>query len=819
MTTLLIVESPGKIKKIESLLGAGYTAISSVGHIKGLDPKTLGIDIANQYTPEYITISGKESILTKLRAAARKANHIYLCADADREGEMIAHSIAQELDIASDALQRATFTEITRPAITRALENPRAMDMNLVHAQQARAVLDKLIGYKISPVLWAQLRNHKLSAGRVQSIVVRLLLDREREIVGFAGSPFYNLAATFTLATRQSKPIRLDAQCISKFAGQSPANADHIEPILAECARADHIFTLESVSESHHERRPPAPYITSSLQQDASARLGLKPTRCMRLAQDLYEAGHITYMRTDSPALSTEILKEIAAYITATYGTEYHKWVAYKSRTSNSQEAHEACRPTHIAVHNIPAMTAQHNRLYGMIWRRTVASQMSAYRFSTLTCLIRGSSPHALLFKSACDAPIFAGYMVLYGRGTGGDGDGETEEDENEAKTLAANGQYTAIKKYAHEGDGVICEELLAEERWTRPPNMRYNEAGIIRKLEELEIGRPATYAQMITKVEERGYAEIATIDPLLLDAVDLRWERASGGGAIVRASRQVEWGGDKNKLTVTNLGVMVTDLLMKEFSAMMEYGFTAQVEQALDKIASGEYIWWKVVDSVYQVILPKILELSSRPAVQKGGGAPDAASANRNIYRILGSDPATNAQVAIVKCRTGYAISVADAAAKKKYRYAPITPAELDTLELAVALKRLELPRVLGIYNNVDVILARGKSLYIKYGDVNINLKGHTDADAVRLQDAIKVIGEYVDVKSRDIRRGVYMIRYGPYSPYIEYEKKRYPVPKNKRETVGELTEAECKIIVETPKKPSAGRRMFRAKKGKAKK
>jgi DNA topoisomerase-1 len=923
MSHLIIVESPGKIAKIKSLLGAQYSVVASVGHVMGMDPKKLGFDIDNQYMPEYIIMPDKKDIVAKLRTAVAKAARIYLCADADREGEMIAYNLLTLLGLSTTETNRATFTEITKTAITAALSAPRTIDMNLVHAQQARAVLDKLIGYKVSPVLWRQFHNYKLSAGRVQSIVTKLIVERETAIAAFNKSCCYPLFGSFESDERRSSNhgggnvtpsssttfTISSAECTTVFSNKDTVHA----AMEQQCVQ---MYTITDAVESTAIERPSPPFITSSLQQEASYKLGMSPTVCMRTAQALYEAGFITYMRTDSRILSGEIHSEIRNYVSATYGVEHYNYVQYGGGSSAAviagghggaksppviggfggaksppvaQEAHEACRPTHIATMSAHGdkLTGQHDRLYKLIWLRTVASQMKPATFKVLQIHIancvndvatgtlitkKGRKPKlkqstielgvdvaVATAESICPEYkyiakyrkiVYAGFLMLYPRSGGSAvqiADSDEAEDEQQSGGMGERcsppQKYPAMDVSEMRGMRLVCTALNAREKWNKPPHGRYNEANLIKKLEELGIGRPATYASMVSKVQTRQYVELKTVEPRIVIGYALEWQRNSSSIGLSVKEIEIKVDGDKNKLFPTSLGVMISQFLDKQFEMFMDYKFTANIEELLDKVAAGQYIWWKVVDAVYQIINPTILTLKTSAA------APSAA-----VYKSLGIPANGGEAINIVTTARGYAVSQAitsavdsapviptaltakgkprkrvAAVSKIKYKYASVAVDEIDTITLDAAAALLSYPRRIGEYEGCEIVLARAHNVYLKYNGANYsidkyiaamksdippnrtrgqggiaeqmpaippNLLGITEADAIRVLQYY--IGAAAAQTASEVEIGEYKVKKGPYGYYIKYNKTNYALPKKYKQDVMGLTVDECKKVID---------------------
>jgi DNA topoisomerase I len=825
MSNVLIVESPNKVKKIQGFVGNSYIVTSSKGHIRNMDPKKLSIDVDNNFNPTYIITPDKLNVVRSLKSDCKGADTIWLATDYDREGEAIAWHLSEVLKLKPENRKRIIFTEITKKAILNSISNPGDIDMNMFYSQQARMVLDKLIGYKVSPTLWQQYKNYQLSAGRVQSVVVKLIIEREENISKFNSESYFKTLGNFCLDKKKDK-IDIETDCDIKITG-----LENIKSIMNLEKNGNIEWTVDSVKKNNTKRRPAPPFITSTLQQEASYKLGMSPDNCMKVAQKLYEGGHITYMRTDSLIMSDEALNSIRDIITKDYGEKYYARKQYSSKSKNAQEAHEACRPTHFdkeSLFGINGVTSQMNSLYRLIWKRTVASQMSPAEVEIKTVKIRmtidkdanlNSDPtklndkyKSLLFSGKHEKILFDGHLKVTNNKSvskkNATKDDEEEEDETEGGN-ADNGEsessndsgkvkikedknleilFDSLKK----GQQVFCFSINSEEKMTKPPNARFTEASLVKKLDELGIGRPSTYASMVNKVQQRQYIELKTKPHVNKDITTLEYSSSKKGDQIVEKSKTIKVDGDKNKLFPTSLGNMVNSFLIKEFIDLLDYGFTAKVETLLDEIAQGKKIWYKVVASVYDKITPVIDRLNI--ALKESGG--------QKVDMSLGIHPVSGNEVKIVTTRFGMAICEKFPNVKES-KYATLTclPEEM-TLEKA--LKLLSFPKKLGQYQGKDVLLAKAKTAFFKYNGKNYSIdiynKTHPDDTInssddnlvnITLDEAIKVIDDRAktdelsqqEVKfSKDI-----VIKNGRYGFYIKYKNKdNIPIPKKDKETMG---------------------------------
>ncbi|MCS7036674.1 MAG: type I DNA topoisomerase [Saprospiraceae bacterium] len=703
---LLIVESPAKAKTIGKYLGAEFEVKSSYGHIRDLEKSNdLGVDVENGYKPNYVIPPDKQKTVKELRDAARRTEEVWLATDEDREGEAISWHLCEVLGLDPLQTKRIVFHEITKPAIQQAVQNPRRVDLNLVNAQQARRVLDRLVGWELSGLLWKKIKG-QLSAGRVQSVAVKLIVEREREIQRFRSEAYFRITADFLAPNAQGKMVSFKAE-----SDERPTDAASAEAFLRKCIGAT--YTVRDIQVRPTRRRPAPPFTTSTLQQEASRKLGFSVSRTMSVAQSLYEQGFITYMRTDSTHLSELALQAIGDEITKQFGSHYHQLRRYKTKNASAQEAHEAIRPTYIENPTAGA-TRDEQRLYELIWKRTLASQMADAELEKTTVDIGISTyPEARLVAEG-EVLKFDGFLKLYIE--------STDEDEE---------QTQGILPPLSVGQVLTLDNLTATERFTRPP-ARYTEAALVKKLEELGIGRPSTYAPTISKIMEanRGYVikdsrpgEVRTYRVLTLK-----------NDTIQSFTDKETVGATKNVLYPTDMGMVVCDFLDTYFQKIMDYGFTAQIEQEFDDIAEGKKEWTKTIDDFYRPFhqeVEKTLKVAGRVSGE----------------RILGKDPKTGRTVLVRMSSLGkpvVQIGTGDELAKgEKPRYANLRPgASLETVTLEEALDSFNLPRTIGEYEGKEVLVNTGRyGPYVKWGDLSVSLPKNEDLFGVTLERAVELI------------------------------------------------------------------------------
>ena len=732
---LVIVESPAKAKTIQKYLGKDFEVKSSFGHIRDLPKKGMGINLED-FTPDYEVSADKKKVVSELKAAAKKADMVWLASDEDREGEAIAWHLAQELKLKEDKTKRIVFHEITKNAILKAVENPRNIDQNLVNAQQARRVLDRIVGFEMSPVLWKKVRTG-LSAGRVQSVAVRLIVEREKDIRDFQPEVSYKVEGIFRNVQNQEILAKLKKDFDKE---------DEAEEFLKQCQRTD--FEILNVEVKPGQRSASAPFTTSTLQQEASNRLGYGVTTTMRIAQRLYEEGYITYMRTDSVNLSQEAINGAKEYIVKEFGEDYSLPRNYTTKSASAQEAHEAIRPTDFGIKTI-SDDAQLNRLYQLIYRRTLASQMTNAKIEK-TIIEIGNSVLSQHFEAQGEVIVFDGFLRAYGLH-------KNEEEEND-------GNEKLLPKVSV-GEGVSCEKITATEKFSRPM-MRFTEAGLVKKLEELGIGRPSTYAPTIQTIQNREYVDKREIQPQEREIVKMTLSE----NQIHREVVIEKFGGDKNKFVPTDIGEVVNEFLIENFAEILDYGFTAKVEQDFDDIANGSEKWKTVMKVFYDNFHPKIEEVSENA---------DRATGER----LLGKDPKTGKNVYARIGRFGAIIQIGETDTDEKPLFASLLEGQnIKTISLEEALELFKIPFELRDYEGESVLVGVGRfGPYVKWGDIFISLPKGEDPLSVDNERAIQIIEEkkkadapVATYKGEPVTRGV-----GRFGPFIKYQDIYVNVPK----------------------------------------
>jgi len=755
---LVIVESPAKARTIEKFLGKGYTVKSSFGHIRDLSKQKLGVDTEHGFMPHYEISPDKKKLVAELKKAASEASTVWLASDEDREGEAIAWHLSETLGLDSASTRRIAFHEITKNAILEAIENPRSIDMNLVNAQQARRILDRLVGFELSPILWKKVQP-KLSAGRVQSVAVRLIVDREREIASFKATPYYRVEGSFV---PEGLKNAIKGQVEKKFTGEKEAVA-----FLESCRNAD--FHVSAIEKKELVRTPAAPFTTSLLQQEAARKLGFSVSQTMTLAQRLYEAGLITYMRTDSVNLSSLAINSAKTFIVNEYGAAYSKPRNYRTRTKGAQEAHEAIRPTYIQNVSIDG-TANEKKLYNLIWKRTIASQMADATLEKTIVDIAAAGVKEP-FVAEAERVIFDGFLKVYIEGS-------DEDEAAEGLTL-----MPAIAK----GQKMERKEIDAVEKFTvRPP--RYTEATLVKKLEELGIGRPSTYAPTISTIMKRGYVSKG----------DRKGEQRSykihilKGDSITVQTKTETVGKEKGKLFAENIGILVTDYLDANFQTIMDYGFTAQVEQDFDDIAGGKRVWNEVISDFYKDFHDTVEEkLSDRTRT--------------NMERRIGTDPASGKALIARMGRFGPLVQKGENDDPDK-QYASLKNGQLiENITLDEAVQLFKLPRTVGTYEGAAITAATGRfGPYIKYGSTFVSLGKTYDPIQITEEEAIALIEEHKlkESKKHIASFGDIEVLNGRFGPYIKQGKNNYKIPKG---TAPEsLDEAACREIISKASKTS---------------
>ncbi|AYD46957.1 type I DNA topoisomerase [Arachidicoccus soli] len=739
---LLIVESPAKAKTIEKILGKDFEVVSSYGHIRDLAKGDNGIDIENKFTPSYIVPDEKTKVVSQLKQQAKKASEVWLASDEDREGESISWHLAEVLGLDPATTKRIVFHEITKPAIERAVKNPRTIDMNLVNAQQARRVLDRLVGFELSPVLWRKVgMQRSLSAGRVQSVAVRLIAEREREINAFEPVSSFKVDAFFEAEDMNKRLVSFKAEGPSKL-----SNLKTAEQFLESCKNA--IYEINDIQIKPAKRTPSAPFTTSTLQQEASRKLGFGVSKTMMIAQKLYENGFITYMRTDSVNLSQSALQDIHHEVENAYGKNYYQPRKFKNKNESAQEAHEAIRPTYITNHTVEGYDEK--RLYELIWKRTIASQMSDAEFEKTIAKIDISTNKEQLTASG-EVMKFDGFLKVYLEGK----DEDEDEDNNE-------GILPPLKV----GEQLDFKTMIASERFTRPA-ARYTEASLVKKLEELGIGRPSTYAPTISTIVKRNYVEKRDKEgtPRTLQILHLSNKN------IIHQEKKIEnTGAEKNKLFPTDLGLVVNDFLTLHFDNVMDYNFTARVEEEFDEIADGKLVWNKMIHDFYGPFHENIEQTLENAERAKG-------------ERELGIDPESNKKVFARMGRYGAMVQIGEAEAEEKPRFASLHKNQsIETITLEEALDLFKLPFSLGEYKDAEVSVGIGRfGPYVKWGETFISIPRSTDPFSVDMDKAIEIIEEKIAAdapvafyQEKPVTKGK-----GRFGPYIKWEDLFINVPK----------------------------------------
>lgn len=771
---LVIVESPAKAKTIEGFLGKEFLVKSSFGHIRDLKKGNKGVLIESQFEPVYEVSADKKTVVSELKKLADEAQVVWLASDEDREGEAISWHLKEVLKLKEEKIKRIVFHEITKPAILRAIEQPRGIDYNLVNAQQARRVLDRLVGFEISPVLWRKVKP-SLSAGRVQSVSVRLVVDREREVQAFNATPAFRVNAIFTLASGKSKQ-QIKSELPERFQSEAEAEA-FLKQLIGKN------FTVDSVEKRPLKKSPAPPFTTSTLQQEASRKLRFSVTKTMRMAQQLYEAGYITYMRTDSVNLSQTAQEGARNEIISAYGKEFHKQRQFKTKSASAQEAHEAIRPTYFENHSIEGEKDLIS-LYELIWKRAIASQMSEAEIEKTVLKIRPDGLNQF-FQAEGEIIQFEGFLKVY-----------LESDDDESGDEETSNNLPAVTK----GDLLEARSITATQRYSRPPS-RYTEASLVKKLEELGIGRPSTYAPTISTIQKRGYVERTEIEGFQRTFVVLELEKEQ----IARLEKTETTGADKGKLAPTDIGMLVNDFLLEHFPKVMDFQFTANVEEEFDHIAEGNLDWKQMIETFYKPFHANVedtIENSERITGE----------------RILGADPTTGWQVSVRMGRFGpIAVKTNLEDAEAKPLYANLRQGmHIEQLTFEDAMELFKLPREVGMYEDKEMVIGVGRfGPYVRHDGKFVSLKKEQDPLAITAEEAIELIQEK---RAKDANRMIHdfategvQVLNGMYGPYITQNKKNYKIPKG-TDAQGLTLEACLEIIANTPestkKSPRAKKR-----------
>ena len=753
---LVIVESPAEAKTIQKFLGSDYKVMSSFGHIRDLHKKDFSIDVENGFKPLYEIPEDKEEQVKKLKAEADKADVVWLASDEDREGEAIAWHLYEVLGLNPENTRRIVFHEITEPAILEAIKNPRSIDLNLVDAQQARRVLDRIVGFELSPVLWRKIMPG-LSAGRVQSVAVRLVAEREKEIKAFTSEPYYRIVAQFM--TGEGGEFSADLN-------KHLPDHDAALAFLEDCSKAE--YKVSDVTVKPLKRSPAPPFTTSTLQQEAARKLGLSVKQTMRLAQRLYEEGLITYMRTDSVNLSKLAQNAISKEIKENVGEQYLKVRHYRTTSKGAQEAHEAIRPTYISNHTITG-TPQEKKLYDLIWKRTVASQMADAELEKTTANITVTGRKEY-FVAEGEVVKFEGFLKVYFEST----------DDN---TMAAP-ELKTLPALAN-GDQLKAMSVNAMQRFTQQPN-RYTEASLVRRLEELGIGRPSTYAPIISTIQDRNYVEKGEDKGQKREYEVITLKE----GKITTGKKTELYGVEKGKLIPTDVGMVVNEFLVKYFPSIMDYNFTAKVEDEFDEVAKGNVVWNKEIADFYEGFHPSISKVSSLRLEHKVG------------ERLLGNDPKTGLPVMVKIGRYGPLVQMGTADNDVKPRFASLQHGQsIETLTLEEALKLFDLPRYLGDFEGDKVTIGVGHyGPYVKHNGKYASIPKEMSPTAITLEEAIDLIKAQRENEAKKVLKTFeeepeLMVLNGRYGPYIVYKKQNVKIPKGK--DAESLTLEDCRAIV----------------------
>ena len=765
---LVIVESPAKAKTIQKFLGDGYEVKSSFGHIRDLQDKKLSVDVEKGFTPEYVVPADKKKVVGELRKSAEKASTVWLASDEDREGEAISWHLFETLGLKKEQTRRIVFHEITKDAIVNAVRNPRSIDMNLVNAQQARRVLDRLVGFELSPILWRKIQP-KLSAGRVQSVALRLVVEREKEIMAFRNEAYYKVEAVFH-PDGYAESVKVKAILDTRF-----KTIDEARGFLQDCIGA--AFTVSDVEKKEANRFPAAPFTTSTLQQEAARKLRFPVSTTMRVAQSLYERGLITYMRTDSTNLSSLALGTARKFIIENFGEEYSKTRQFKTHSKGAQEAHEAIRPTFIENTEIEG-TAQEQKLYNLIWKRTVASQMADAKVLNTTLKI-ASDKRPEKFNAQATQVLFDGFLKIYMEGTDNQ---ESEEDEVMLPDLQT-------------GTRMTDKGILAECKFTAAPQ-RYSEATLVKKLEELGIGRPSTYAPTIaTLTTGRGYIVKGDKDGKKVVVNDLELK----DGTVKDVTRTESIGAERGKLLPQEIGMIVTDYLEKYFTDIVDYDFTANVEKDFDQIAGGNLVWNEVIAGFYSPFHKKVEEV-----LNDGNYS--------HVSKDLGTDGDGNRFVA----KFGKFGPYIQKGEGENVQYASLGKGQLiEDLTLEDALKLFQLPRTVGKYKDVNVVALKGMfGPFIKYGDKNFSIPRGKDPLTITLEECSGIIEEGLNKSAANPVMAEYkdsdiQVINGRYGPYIKHAGSNYKIPKGT--DAARLTEEACLEIINNSKPTEKGRRRYK--------
>ena len=776
---LVIVESPAKAKTIEKFLGKDFKVMSSYGHIRDLKKKNFGVDL-DTFEPQYEIPADKKKVVSELKAQAKKSEAVWLASDEDREGEAISWHLAEVLGLDPKETRRIVFHEITKPAILAAIEHPRHIDLNLVDAQQARRVLDRLVGFKLSPVLWRKVRPN-LSAGRVQSVAVRLIVEREREIQQFKPEANYRVTALFNVPEKDGSVALLKAELNKRFATKNEAEA-----FLNDCAKAS--FNIDNIATRPTKRTPAPPFTTSTLQQEAARKLGFPVAVTMRVAQSLYESGLITYMRTDSMNLSDLCLNSCGPVIEQIMGENYHQRRTYHTHSKGAQEAHEAIRPTDMNRQQISG-DAREQRLYELIWKRTIACQMADAKLERTTVNIAVSGREEY-FQATGEVVRFDGFLRVYRESRGDDDNNANDE--------------SGLLPPMTEGDVLTHGEIVAQERFTQQPS-RYTEASLVHKLEELGIGRPSTYAPTISTIQNREYVVKGDSEGSPRNYIQLSLTEKG----VVEQMLTENVGSNRGKLVPTDTGLVVNDFLMEYFPEIMDYNFTANVEKQFDEVAEGKENWTKMISNFYKDFDPQVERTLNEKTEHRVG------------ERELGVEPQTGKPVSVKIGRFGPVVQIGTPSDEEKPRFANLTKGQsIETITLEEALDLFKLPRTLGEFEEQTVKANVGRfGPYVQLGKLFVSIPKGEDPMDITLERAIELIKEKREKEEKSHLKQFeeepeLEIRAGRWGPYIAYKGKNYKIPKKEANRAVELTLDECRTIIENEAKAKKTTTRTRTKK-----
>ena len=864
--TLVVVESPSKVKKIQSYLGTDYLVTSSMGHFRGLDPKKMSVDIENNYNLEFIDIPEKKDTIANIKKLYKTCSGgVLLASDGDYEGAAIAHHVFELLKVKPEHRMRIIFNEITQKAITESLNKKALIDMNEVHTQFGRMCLDKVLAYSICPLLWSEFGNFHLSCGRVMSPVIRLIIERENEIAKFQSLSYYKLDANFVLDKKDLTKSKSNSKSNSNNIIQTTCDEDIkdksiIEKLYKDVSENKAKFTIKSITKNNSTRSPPPPFVTSSLQQAASISLGYSPDTTMKLSQKLYESSAITYMRSDSTSIAEDAMLNIKKQIETKFGEQYYKRTLYKTKSASAQQAHECIRPTNFtteSVLNLEGMTPSHDRLYKLILRRTLGCQMmpATLEIRTVKISTGEKKKDQLVFSGKHEKVIFEGFLKAQNmhkaktnttktnkkinvdtdeveNSSDDDEEPENEDDTNEEENenndiKTANSEHNkyleTIFDKLKENQEIFAQSMSSNEKYSKPKHSRYTEASLVSAMEKLGIGRPSTYSSAVKKIQDKEYVERKSLPSKKVNLTSLSYNYPD---IIKIETKEGKIEGDKNKLLPTSLALMINEYLIKNFSEIMNYEFTSQVEALLDEIAEGKKEWTKVVDDVYKQITPIIESLSQSLKAQKllKNSDPKADSPSR---RNLGLNPATNLPVVCIKSKKGFLL-IEENPVKKQSRFANFS-SSFEDMTLDTALTLLVFPKNLGSYLETDIIIKKAKNIYIQYGDANYSIENYMntnkqttiDPESITLPEAQLVIDYYIKSKADKLENAKkdkvlnddITIKTGPYGVYIKYkENANIKLPKKYKDNIDSLTLEDALAIVEkhntTPAKGSkAGR------------